>query len=118
MRRPAVLAVVQGVTVIEECELPAINLHGHEPVINLAPGLRGASRHDAFTECDVRQHLADLAGGERRGCVQNVHLQMYLYRFRLSFAGKSYFSSTLPNLRFGDFKRVGHYKKLGQLPCA
>jgi len=72
IRRPAVLAVVQGVTVIEECELPAIYLHGHEAAINLAPGLRGASRHDAFAERDIRQYLADLEGGERRGCVQII----------------------------------------------
>ena len=64
------LAVVQGVTVIEEGEYPAVSAHGHEPVIDFAPGLDGASHHDALAECDVRQYLVDLEGGERRGCVQ------------------------------------------------
>jgi hypothetical protein len=35
VRRLAVLAVVQGVTVIEEGESPAINLPGHEAMIDL-----------------------------------------------------------------------------------
>ena len=41
-------------------------------MIDLAPRLDGASRHDAYAERDFRQHLADLAGGERRGCVQII----------------------------------------------
>ena len=71
IRRPAVLAVVQGVTVIEEDEYPAISAHGHDAMIDLAPRLDGASRHDAFAERDVPQYLADLSGGEGRGCVQS-----------------------------------------------
>lgn len=31
-----------------------------------------ASHHDAFAQRDVRQHLADLVGGERRGFVQII----------------------------------------------
>lgn len=41
IRRPAVLAVVQGVTVNEKRELPAISTHGHEAMIDLAPRLNG-----------------------------------------------------------------------------
>ena len=36
-RRPAVLALVPSVTVVEEFELPAINLHGHKTVVDLIP---------------------------------------------------------------------------------
>ena len=36
-RRPAVLALLRSVTVVEEFELPAINLHGHKAVVDLIP---------------------------------------------------------------------------------
>ncbi len=36
-RRSAVLAVAQGVTVIEDSELPAIDFHGHEALVDLIP---------------------------------------------------------------------------------
>ncbi len=42
-----------------------------------APGLFGASCHDAFAEHDVRQYLANLACGERGGCVQFILLSSH-----------------------------------------
>jgi len=41
-------------------------------MIDLAPGLDGTSHHYAFAGSDVRQYLADLSGGEGRGCVQII----------------------------------------------
>ena len=91
----------QGVTVIEECEWPTINLHGHEAVINLAPGLCGASRHDAFALRDVRQQLANLAGGEERGCVQIIlrssrRVPIAKLRYEVTPTGKSFFRANGP----------------------
>jgi len=70
--RPAVFVVIQGVTVIEEGESPAISAHGHEAMIDLVPGLHGALRHNASADRYVLQHLVDLAGEERGGCVQII----------------------------------------------
>lgn len=35
--RSAVVTLVQGFTAVEECELSAINLHGHTVVVDLIP---------------------------------------------------------------------------------
>jgi predicted small integral membrane protein len=54
IRRPAIFALVQGVTVIEKRELPATSLHKHETVVDLASGLLRASYYDAFAQRDLR----------------------------------------------------------------
>ena len=72
VRRPAILAVIQGAAVIEKRETPAIDLNRHEAVVDFAQRLAAGSCHDACAQRDVLQYLVDLAGGKRRGCVQII----------------------------------------------
>ena len=70
VRRPAILAIIQGAAVIEKREQPAVDLNSHETGVNLFPSLPRGPMHGARAEGDVLQHLVDLASGESRFCVQ------------------------------------------------
>lgn len=97
IRAVVAVAVIQPVAIVVKGDHPAIRLDGHQPAVDLGPGLVAKATNDAHAQGDVTQNLIGLAGCKRLWGQNEICLcRSEFAEWYMNVAGKAWVTALNP----------------------